>query len=66
MTTIFECLECGFEAVFDEEDGLNQCPKCGEVHVSVTYGVPSYINAFDPKIDDTPAPKQSDNFENSE
>ena len=49
MTAILECTECGFQAVFEQEDGLNQCPKCDDVHVDVTYGVPSYVSFRRPK-----------------
>ncbi len=44
MAAIFECKECGYQAVFEREEGLNQCPKCDDIHVDVTYGVPSYVS----------------------
>jgi len=44
MTAILECSNCGFQAVFEQEDGLNECPKCTDIHVDVTYGVSSYVS----------------------
>ena len=52
MTAIFECLECGFQAVFEREDGLEQCPECKDIHVDVTYGVPSYVSFRGLKVDE--------------
>ena len=40
MTAIFECLSCGYQAAFRQEDNLEQCPECEDIHVDVTYGVP--------------------------
>ena len=39
MTAIFECLECGHHAVYEQEDDLEKCPECKDIHVDVTYGV---------------------------
>ena len=50
MTAIFECLECGHLAVYEQEDNLNVCPVCGDVHVDVTYGVPSYVSFHGPSL----------------
>lgn len=44
MTAIFECAECGLQAVFEQEDNLEKCPRCTDIHVDVTYGVPSYVS----------------------
>lgn len=42
MTAILECQECGHQAVYEQEDGLDKCPECNDIHVDVTYGVLSY------------------------
>ena len=44
MAAIFECQECGHQAVYEQEDGLTRCPKCSDIHVDVVYGVPSYVS----------------------
>jgi len=50
MAAIFECSECGFQAVFEQEDNLNQCPVCSDIHVNVTYGVSLYVSFRDRSI----------------
>ena len=46
MPAIFECLECGHQAIYTDHSGdllendLTRCPECGDVHVDVTYDVP--------------------------
>ena len=39
MVAIFECRECGHTAVYEQEDGLEKCPECEDIHVDVTYEV---------------------------
>jgi len=39
MVAILECTECGYHAVYEQEDNLEKCPECQDIHVDVTYGV---------------------------
>ena len=48
MAAIFEYLECGHLAVYKQEDGLEKCPECGDIHVDVTYGVPYHMSSWRP------------------
>jgi len=51
MTAILECSNCGFHAVFEQEDNLGECPKCSDSHVDVTYGVASYVSFHGPMLE---------------
>ena len=46
MTAIFECMECGHHSIYEQEDDLESCPVCGDIHVDVTYGVPLKISSW--------------------
>jgi hypothetical protein len=52
MAAIFECQECGHQAIYEQEYGLTKCPKCDDIHVDVIYGVPTYVSYCGHKMDD--------------
>ncbi len=50
MAAIFECQECGHQAIYKQEDGLEKCPECGDIHVDVTYGIQIKKWALSPQL----------------
>lgn len=54
MTAILECSECGHHAIYEQEDNLEKCPECGDIHVDVTYGVDYQISSWRPKRNSNP------------